>query len=358
MSQGDWQLTQGDALTRFLGSAAKAERFAEFYTGETTEPTCEVGPDAPSFCRRVFLKTHARRRVEPAQALPCREGIFSDDNNILSFSGFYPLAYHLQRWLRVDLFAPHSGTFTFRLTTCGGVRIWRDDEPLACFTPFTRNRMQHTGVALALSAGKNRLLIHLDELFERDTTFALQMVYLDAIPLGYGLPDACPQLIAPRQYTPPAHSTTAHDDSGQRLLTLMAQREYGPELDALLYSTLTRVSAREAGSVFSLLSLLVLWHRHRGEHFPAVLWRRVKSTLLGYRYWHDERGCDVMAFWGEENVLAFQTAQYLAGKLFPDALFIASGRRGHQQQRLALARAADTGALLAHAETFVEGATA
>lgn len=43
MSQGDWQLTQGDALTRFLGSAAKAERFAEFYTGETTEPTCEVG---------------------------------------------------------------------------------------------------------------------------------------------------------------------------------------------------------------------------------------------------------------------------------------------------------------------------
>lgn len=138
----------------------------------------------------------------------------------------------------------------------------------------------------------------------------------------------------------------------------MAQREYGPELDALLYSTLTRVSAREAGSVFSLLSLLVLWHRHRGEHFPAVLWRRVKSTLLGYRYWHDERGCDVMAFWGEENVLAFQTAQYLAGKLFPDALFIASGRRGHQQQRLALARAADTGALLAHAETFVEGATA
>ena len=357
MSQGDWQLAQGDALTRFLGAAEKAERFAEFYTGETTESAVEAGADEASFCRRVFLKTHARRRVDPAQAQPCREVIISD-NATVSFSGFRPLAYHLQRWLRVDLFAPHRGTFTFRLATCGGVRIWRDDEPLVCFTPFTRNRMQHIEVGLALHAGKNSLLLHLDELFERDTTFALQMVYLDATPLGYRLPEVCPQSLTTRHYAPPAHDATAGDASARRLLALMAQREYGPELDALLYRTLKRVSAREAGSVFSLLPLLALWHRHHGEYFPQVLWRRVKSTVLGYRYGEDERGCDVMAFRGEANALAFGTAQYLAGQLFPDALFIASGRRGQQQQRLALARAADTRALLAHAETMMKGATA
>ena len=351
MSQGDWQLAQGDALTRFLVSAAKAERFAEFYTGETALPTLEPGPDEVSFCRRVFLTTHAQRHVDPAQALPCQETIVSVDN-IVSFPGFCPQAYHVQRWLKVDLYAPHRGTFTFRLATCGGVRIWHAGEQLACFTPFIRNSLQHTDVELPLRAGKNSLLIHLDELLERDTTFALQMIYLDETPLGAALPEVCPPA------SPPTDSEPTHDDCASRLLTLMAQREYGPELDALLYRTLKRVSAREDGSVFSLLALLSLWHGHHGEHFPDVLWRRVKSAVLGYRYWHDERGCDVMAFWGEENTLAFRTAQYLAGRLFPEALFIASGRRGHQQQSLALMRTADARALREHAETYIKGAKA
>ncbi|MCT9844886.1 hypothetical protein N7563_12525 [Leclercia adecarboxylata ATCC 23216 = NBRC 102595] len=351
MSQGDWQLAQGDALTRFLVSGAKAERFAEFYTGETDDPAREVGPDAVSFCRRVFLQTHARRHVDPAQALPCREATAGVDNT-LAFSGFRPQAYHLQRWLRVDLFAPYRGIFTFRLATCGGGRIWNDGELLACFTPFTRNRLQHTDAPLRLNAGRNSLLIHLDELFERETLFALQMIYLDEPTLGVALPEACPPI------APPAVCEPAQDDSARRLLTLMAQREYGPELDALLLRTLKCVSAREEGSVFALLALLSLWHRHQGENFPGVLWRRVKSTVLGYRYWHDERGCDVMAFWGDEKVLAFQTAQYLAGQLFPEALFIASGRRGHQQQRLALMRTADARALRAQAEAYLTGAKA
>ena len=351
MSQGDWQLAQGDALTRFLVSAVKAERFAEFYTGETDEPAREVGPDAVSFCRHLFLQTHAQRRVDPAQALPCREAVVGVDNTV-AFSGFRPQAYHLQRWLRVDLFAPYRGIFTFRVATCGGVRIWNDGELLACFTPFTRNRLQHTDVQLALNAGRNSLLIHLDELFERETLFALQMIYLDKPTLGAALPEACPPIV------PPAVCEPGQDDSARRLLTLMAQREYGPELDALLLRTLKCVSGREEGSVFALLALLSLWHRHQGEYFPGVLWRRVKSTVLGYRYWHDERGCDVMAFWGDEKVLAFQTAQYLAGQLFPEALFIASGRRGHQQQRLVLMRAADARALRAQAEAYLTGAKA
>lgn len=358
MSQGDWQLAQGDALTRFLGSVVKAERFAEFYTGETAEPGWDADPEAVSFCRQVFLKSHAGRRVAPEQALPCREVVGCDDNTTLSFSGYRLLPYHLQRWLKVEVIAPHSGSFTFRLATCGGVRIWCADELLACFTPFTRNRMQQTEVKLPLRAGKNSLLFHLDELFERETTFALQMVYLDSVTLGVALPEVCPQTAPSQLFTPPVHSAQDRDDSASRLLTLMQQREYGPEIDALLYRALKHVSAREAGSVFSLLPLLSLWHLHRGEYFPEVLWRRVKSTVLGYRYGHDERGCDVMAFWGEENALAFQTAQYLAGQLFPEALFIASGRLGHQQQSLALTRATDARALREHAKTYIKGAKA
>lgn len=334
MSQGDELLIQGDALTRFLGSAVKAERFAEFYTGETDALAGDTGPDDMSFCRRLFRQTHAGRRVDPTQALPCREVLCSDDNTTVSYSALYPLAYHLQRWLRVDLFAPASGTFTFRLATCGGVRIWNADRQRVCFTPFTRNVMQHTDVSLPLRAGKNSLLIHLDELSERDTLLALQMLYLDETPLGVALPAAATH----STIAPPTHRTPVHDDSASRLLARMEQREYCPELDALLHRTLSRVSAREEGSVYSLLSLLWLWRFHQGEYFPEVLWRRVKSALLGYRYWQDERGCDVMAFWGKNNALAFHTAQYLAGQCFPEGLFIASCRRGRQQQILGQAR--------------------
>jgi hypothetical protein len=69
-----------------------------------------------------------------------------------------------------------------------------------------------------------------------------------------------------------------------------------------LYCLLKQVSAREEGSVFSLLTLLQLWKNARQADFPEPLWRRVKSTILGYRYWHDERGCDAMDFWGETRL--------------------------------------------------------
>ena len=455
MSQGDWQLSQGDALTRFRFSAAKAERFAEFYTGDATDPTIDylfrngAGPKEASFCRRVFRDTHARRTVDPLQALPCHDVTFTGESDTVSFSDFRHLAFHVQRWLTVDLFAPYAGEFSFRVATCGGVRIWNQGEPILCFTPFTRNQMQPTQVKLPLCAGQNRLLIHLDELFERDTIFALQMTYLDKPALGVALPDVegsavdtlsqfaaglrpalavfnhsvqvhcnapAPDGIVCRgelqgmgndNFTPlqldfgavkagettlslplPPETGEAHyqlrlilkragvtltrdlginvmpdgpvkataetlagrkqealrytarhgmDRTG-RLLAMLHLHDYGPACEHLLQSTLKRISAREDCSDFSLVPLLWIWRYHQGEHFPPPLWRRVKSTLLGYRYWLDEPGCDVMWFWSENHALCFHTAQYLAGQFFPEERFIASGRSGRQQQEIAFAR--------------------
>ena len=455
MSQGNWQLSQGDALTRFLFSAAKAERFAEFYTGEATDPAIDyhfrngAGPKEESFCRRVFRETHSRRGVDPLEALPCQEVTFTGESDTVSFSDFRHVAYHVQRWLTVDLFAPYAGEFTFRFATCGGLRVWNNGEQILCFTPFTRNQMQKTQAMLPLRAGQNRLLIHLDELFERDTIFALQMVYLDKPVLGVGLPDThgpavdtlsqfasgLRPALAVFNHTVQIHCNTPSPDgivcSGElhgmgndnftplqlnfdaiqagitrlslrlppetgeahyqmrltltlagvaltrslginvmpdspvrttadtlagrkqealrytarhgmdrtgRLLAMMHLREYGPECERLLQSTLKRISAREDCSDFSLVPLLWIWRYHQGEYFPPTLWRRVKSTLLGYRYWLDEQGCDVMWFWSENHALCFHTAQYLAGQFFPDARFIASGRSGREQQEIAHAR--------------------
>jgi hypothetical protein len=65
--------------------------------------------------------------------------------------------FHVQRWLAADIVAPHDGEYAFRLGTCGGVRVWRSGEQL-CFTPFTRNQMQHVLVRLALREGKTACL--------------------------------------------------------------------------------------------------------------------------------------------------------------------------------------------------------
>ena len=452
MSQGDWQLAQGEALTRFLFSAAKMNRFAEFYTGEVTDPVIDyhfrngAGPQGESFCRRVFRHTHALRVIEPEQALSCEEMTLSGPNNSVSFSDFSHLPFHGQRWLKVDLFAPVDGEFRFHLGTCGGVRIWNKENQIACFTPFTRNTMQYSEVKLPLNKGKNSLLIHLDELFERDTIFSLSMVYLDSLTLGVGLPGIegksadelsnfvsglrpalsvfkhsmhihctvptpdnttlcgeirgmgndnfqtqlidfgwlnsgdlsltlpLPSSLGEAHYqlrltlqrgailltrsiginimpvTPAVTTekmlagrkleslryTAAHGmDRTCRLLAMMHLHEYGPQSENLLTSTLQRISAREDCSDFSLVPLLWIWRYHHGEHFPTPLWRRVKSTVLGYRYWLDELGSDVMWFWSENHALCFHTAQYLAGQCFPDERFIASGRYGHQQQTIA-----------------------
>ncbi|HWV20315.1 MAG TPA: hypothetical protein VN036_04745, partial [Devosia sp.] len=56
------------------------------------------------------------------------------------------------------------------------------------------------------------------------------------------------------------------------------------------------------------------------------------------RYWVDEPGNDVMWFWSENHALCFHVSQLLAGLTWPDATFVASGRKGHEQAAVATAR--------------------
>lgn len=82
-------------------------------------------------------------------------------------------------------------------------------------------------------------------------------------------------------------------------------------------------------------------------HFTAILYsyckfrdkmsQKLKDTIeevaLGYRYWIDEPGDDVMWFFSENHALLFHTCQYLAGTLFPDKFFENSQRLGTEVSR-------------------------
>ncbi|WP_333496116.1 hypothetical protein [Kluyvera sp. CHPC 1.251] len=447
------RLVAGEALTRFTVSLPHNERFAEFFTGETVDEPMDYrfangkGPAEASFCRRIFRRDVAQRAVSPDKALPASEATWTGHSDTVTFSGVQPVATHSQRWLRVTLHVPQTGRYPFEIATCGGVRIWSGDEQAVCFTPFTRNTLQTQAVDIPLQQGENALLIHLDELFERDTIFAFRMIYLGEHPLEAGLPtmdtayvEALAQFMGSLPATAtvrdqrlaltcPANMTltlrgAVHSlgndciptipldfglvDTGNgeltlplpasigmghyrltltaslgevtmsralsvtvlpqealpggegvletrkrvalsyiaehgvprtgRLLAMLHVGDTGSLAQNLLIRTLQRISARQDCSDFSMVPLLWIWHDFHGEHFPAVLWKRVRSAIVGYRYWYDELGNDVMWYWSENHALCFHTAQYLAGQMFPEERFIASGRTGREQEAVAAQR--------------------
>ncbi len=85
----------------------------------------------------------------------------------------------------------------------------------------------------------------------------------------------------------------------------------------------------------------LIWARTRwpDRMSPAVR-DRLDSAILGFRYWMDEPGNDVMWFFSENHALLFHTACYLAGALFPEAAFVRSGRNGAEQMAVGRARLA------------------
>ena len=109
---------------------------------------------------------------------------------------------------------------------------------------------------------------------------------------------------------------------------LLAIRGEGPEVVArTVDASLTTIEERHDCSDFTILPLLRLWRDAR-ETLAADRQARLRAAVLGYRYWLDEPGNDVMWFWSENHVLCFHTAQAIAGGFFPEEVFANSGKTG------------------------------
>lgn len=119
---------------------------------------------------------------------------------------------------------------------------------------------------------------------------------------------------------------------------LLALRGEAPDrVASIVAATLSTIEERHDCSDFSILPLLRLW-RDAGSILPPPLRARLEDAVLGYRYWYDAPGNDVMWFWSENHVLCFHAAQLIAGTLFPDAIFTAHGLTGREMQALAHTR--------------------
>jgi hypothetical protein len=397
-------------------------------------------------CRKLFRRTMAERLVGLPDRIAWQNFDLGADAPRLEFSSFWHVPTHVQRFARTFVEVGASGDYLVRLQTCGGARLWVDRRPVARFTPFTRNELRQTEVRLSLVAGRNELILHLEELCERDTTWVADLVWIDprparlwlpapggaaalehlaamakglrldreayqgdqpvrlllpepaAVPLtfrlrGIGHGNAIPDIpertttispgsqsavvgssatlpqghhqlavaceaagmrmqrklsagFAQPDLTPPA----ASDPAGRRRQALAYVARHGdPQIGralaiaaaggdpamcaALVEDALDRIERREDCSDFWLPPLLWLL-RDWPRMIDTNLRQRARRAVLGWRYWMDEPGNDVMWFWSENHALCFHTAQYLAGQAFSDERFGNSGRAGREQQAL------------------------
>jgi hypothetical protein len=410
-------------------------------------------------CRKLFRRTMADRVVELPDRILWQE--FALDAGRLEFSSFWHTATHVQRFARTFLEADTAGDYRVQLETCGGVRLWANRRQAARFTPFTRNQLQQAEVGIPLVTGRNEIIVHLEELCERDTTWVAELVWVDPRPARLSLPapggaavlehlaaiakgmrldreayegDQPVRLLFPEPAAVPLTlrlcsigrgnaipgisegSTTvspgsrtadfgtggtfpqghhqlgvACEAAGMRLYRKLAAsfvqpgltpspapdpasrrrqaldyvaRHGNPQIGralaiaafggetavcaALVEDALERIERCEDCSDFWMPPLLWLL-RDWPPMLDAPLRERARRTILGWRYWIDEPGNDVMWFWSENHALCFHAAQYLAGQAFPDDVFVNSGRNGRTQETLGRER------LLRWFETVEEG---
>ncbi|MFN4126475.1 hypothetical protein [Pannonibacter indicus] len=127
------------------------------------------------------------------------------------------------------------------------------------------------------------------------------------------------------------------DHGEMRAGRAIAMQAAGKPVDAtfreIIANTLEAIDERRDCSDFVMVPLLWLAADY-GAGLPQDLRGAIDASVLGYRYWVDEPGNDVMWFWSENHVLCFHVSQYLAGRLYPGASFTCSGRKGAEQARL------------------------
>ncbi|APG94901.1 hypothetical protein [Sinorhizobium americanum] len=427
----------------FPGTAAPAEDRVNY---RFINGFVDVG-DLP--CRKAFWAEMVGRAIEPERDWPAHLNL-PGSNRRVEFTGFWHVPTHIRRWLKGTFRTDAPRPLHLRLGTCGGVRIWVNGVEQVRFEPFRRNVESTSEVTLALQPGDNEILLHTEDLAERDTIWFFELELLDETPLTVVLPvpldsdevnrlaalvrdvrpsrdvfvdsalelvfDAAPEVDLPvfvevyshghdravlaraaatlgareirltisetlgipdgyhgvrltigsgagtvtrvidaaflGRLSPAATAETIAErkraaldfsaaQGAERIGRALAMVAVGSDdratIDRLIAVTLQSIDRREDCSDFVLVPLLWLVRAY-GERLGPETVERIRASVLGYRYWVDEPGNDVMWFWSENHVLCFHASQLLAGDFLPDAVFAASGRSGREQAALAKAR--------------------
>lgn len=102
---------------------------------------------------------------------------------------------------------------------------------------------------------------------------------------------------------------------------------------------LDQFNARQDTADFKLPSVLRLLYQYSdSDLLSGTIRSNAKSAILGFKYWPDELNdesddtdTDNMCSWSENHFILFSSGAYLAGQLYPNETFKASGETGTQK---------------------------
>jgi hypothetical protein len=105
----------------------------------------------------------------------------------------------------------------------------------------------------------------------------------------------------------------------------------GPIDEDCIRAALEHVNNRNDCADFSFVGLMRLCYQYPQHSLlsPKLL-EEIHTTVLNFKYWVDEPGHDLMFYWTENHQILFNTAEYLAGQLFPTQTFPNANLTGAQ----------------------------
>lgn len=95
----------------------------------------------------------------------------------------------------------------------------------------------------------------------------------------------------------------------------------GPVCYTNIDAALDWVRTRHDCAEFNIPALIRMLHEHRGTRLAEDYAQKIEDALIGFKYWLDEPGEVHACFFTENHQILYHSAEYLAGQLFPDAVF-------------------------------------
>lgn len=120
-----------------------------------------------------------------------------------------------------------------------------------------------------------------------------------------------------------------------RAVALLEKNENLALANSILRAEIPGIRQRKDCSDFWLIAHIYALRNHRDKLDKDVI-ISIEDALFTFRYWFDEPGNDAMWYYSENHALLFHACQYIAGQMYPEQLFMASGLTGRQCEAKAL----------------------
>jgi hypothetical protein len=103
----------------------------------------------------------------------------------------------------------------------------------------------------------------------------------------------------------------------------------------ILQAALDYINTRRDCADFVMHSILRLLYQFPNHPLlPYDFYKQAEAAVIGFKYWPDEPGFDSMCTWTENHHILFASAAYLAGQLYPQAVFTNSGQSAAEKKKV------------------------